>query len=231
MQVLTDWLLTAERVAVHLPSNMAVVADLHLGYAEARRRAGEAGPVRSLEELLQPLAAVLSRQQSRRLVIAGDLLEAGRCHTVLSDFHSWRKQHALEQTILIPGNHDRDLVTTNDVTVGWNSDLMIAACYPVGEWTVIHGDGDLPAGRVVQGHEHPWFRCAGRLGAPCYLLKQNHLVLPAYSADAAGVNVLGVRRWRDYHGAVIVQDRVLDFGPLAALRRATRKTARRGLPC
>ena len=31
-----EWLLTPERVAVHLPTSTGVVADLHLGYEEAR---------------------------------------------------------------------------------------------------------------------------------------------------------------------------------------------------
>src|SRR5438067_991701 len=35
-----DWLLTPQRVAVHRPSGSAVVADLHLGYGQARRRGG-----------------------------------------------------------------------------------------------------------------------------------------------------------------------------------------------
>jgi len=230
MQVLTDWLLTAERVALHLPSNTAVVADLHLGYDEARRLAGEAVPVRSLEELLRPLADVLARHQSRRLVVAGDLLEDGRCRAVLSDFHRWLKKREMELAVLIPGNHDRGLDKAMDEMAARNSGLLFTACFRLAEWTVIHGDGNQPDGRVVQGHEHPWFRCTGQPGAPCYLFTQNHLVLPAYSADAAGANVLGVRRWRDYHGAVIVKNSVLDFGPLVGLRRETLKTARRGLP-
>ena len=37
MRVFTDWELTPDRAAVHLPTRTAVVADLHLGYAEARQ--------------------------------------------------------------------------------------------------------------------------------------------------------------------------------------------------
>jgi hypothetical protein len=49
-------------------------------------------------------------------------------------------------------------------------------------------------------------------------------VLPAYSDDAAGVNVRGDRRWRDFRCLVIAGDEVLDFGELGALgRRATQR--------
>ena len=42
-----DWLLTPARVAIHTPTRTAVLADLHLGYAEARHRTGEAVPLRA----------------------------------------------------------------------------------------------------------------------------------------------------------------------------------------
>jgi metallophosphoesterase superfamily enzyme len=71
----------------------------------------------------------------------------------------------------------------------------------------------------VQGHEHPWARWGPGLGAACYLFAPGHLVLPAYSPDAAGVNVLGARRWADYRCAVIAGDEVLDFGPVGGLPR------------
>ena len=77
MSVQGDWLLTPTRVAVHLPTATAVLSDLHLGYAEARRGNGDAVPVADLEDILAPLQAILSRLAVRRLVIAGDLFEAG----------------------------------------------------------------------------------------------------------------------------------------------------------
>jgi putative SbcD/Mre11-related phosphoesterase len=230
MQVLDDWLLTAERVALHLPSNTAVVADLHLGYDEARRLSGEAVPERSMDELLRPLAGVLTRFGTRRLVIAGDLLENGRCRIALAKFRTWLGMNETELVAIIPGNHDRDLEAEYGEVCGQGRKLSLSpSCFRLAEWTVIHGDGDRPEGRVVQGHEHPWFRFPGRLGTPCYLFTDIHLVLPAYSPDAAGVSVLGVRRWRDYRCGVIVGDRVLDFGPVAGLRRETLKTPLRGL--
>src|SRR5215472_11395011 len=77
MIVLDEWLLTAQRAAVHLPSAAAVIADVHLGYGEARRRGGDAVPLVDAADALAPLLPLVERHALRRLVIAGDLFEAG----------------------------------------------------------------------------------------------------------------------------------------------------------
>jgi metallophosphoesterase superfamily enzyme len=82
---------------------------------------------------------------------------------------------------------------------------------------IVHGDGRLPEGRVVSGHFHPCLKLTGRLSAPCYLIGDSHLVLPAFSTDAAGVNVISDSRWRGYRCAAIAGDKVLDFGSLNRL--------------
>jgi metallophosphoesterase superfamily enzyme len=91
----------------------------------------------------------------------------------------------------------------------------------LGPWRVVHGDGPLPPGRLVQGHEHPCVRWAGRIVAPCYLVSSSRLVLPALAPDAAGVNVVQNRRWAAFRCCVIAGDEVLDFGRVEDLRRAT----------
>src|SRR5689334_14889854 len=106
MRVLNDWLLTAERVAVHLPTETAVVADLHLGYAEVRRQAGEAVPEEQLDEQLAELARMMRSHGLRQLVVAGDLFEDGRCQQALKDFRNWLARTGIELRAVIPGNHD-----------------------------------------------------------------------------------------------------------------------------
>jgi hypothetical protein len=213
-RVLSEWLLTPERVALHLPTATAVVADLHLGYDEARRRGGEAVPERSLNEQLAPLGLALARHVCHRLVVAGDLLEDDRCRDALAAFGVWLGAAGVELVGVVPGNHDAGLSEAG------GEFAVCAEGVRLGDWRVVHGDGDLPEGPVVQGHEHPWFRWRGRLSAPCYLVAARRLVLPAYSDDAAGVNVRGERRWRDFRCLVIAGERVLDFGVLGELRRA-----------
>jgi putative SbcD/Mre11-related phosphoesterase len=214
MRVLDDWLLTPQRVAIHLPTRTGVVADLHLGYAEARQRAGEAVPVVPLNCVLAPLEQTLARHGLNRLVVAGDLLEEGYCRKALAGFQAWLHTRAVKLVGVAPGNHDRS-----------RGDALAEGGWPLkedgvalGTWRVVHGDGPLPEGPCVQGHEHPWVRWRRGPAAPCYLVAENRLVLPAYSADAAGVTVLGVRRWRDFRCYVIGAAEVLDFGLVGRLR-------------
>src|SRR5947209_7004770 len=108
MRALNDWALTPERAALHLPSGTAVVADLHLAYGQARRRRGEAVPAPRLATYLAPLAAALARHGARRLVVAGDLLEDGRCATaeVVAELRGWLGEAGVELVGVVKGNHD-----------------------------------------------------------------------------------------------------------------------------
>lgn len=230
MRVLDEWLLTPQRVAVHEPSRTAVVADLHLGYAEARRRSGDAVPDESVSALLEPLRKVLHAHGVSRLVIAGDLLEDADCVEAFSAFVNWCRANELAEVALVPGNHDAGLeyFKTGQIPLTIHAEGFVVAA-----WRIVHGEGRLPAGPFVQGHEHPWLRWSPKsrairprfgsrialptLDGPCYLSEPGHLVLPAYSTEAAGANVLSVRRWRAYHCHAIAGDAVVDFGDLATL--------------
>jgi hypothetical protein len=213
MRVHEDWLLTPQRVAVHLPTATAVVADPHLGYNQARRRRGEAIPLSDISELINTLAIVQSRHGLRRLIIAGDLFEDATGRTLVPELRQALAELHLELAGVVPGNHD----------AGWMGQERDLPLYPeglrLGDWQVLHGDGPLPAGRLILGHLHPCLRWNGRLTAPCYLVGQERLVLPAFSPDAAGANVLSLPSWHACRCAVIAGDRVLDFGEVFRLQR------------
>jgi len=214
MIVHEDWLLTSARAALHRPTGTAVLADLHLGYAEARHRSGEAVPRPDLAALLAPLRLVLERHHARRVVIAGDLFEAGPLPGLTRGLLAWLKEAGLELVGVVPGNHDRGL-----------TDGLLPVCSEgllLGRWHVVHGDAKLPAGAVVHGHEHPCLRWQG-MTAACYLFGPERLVLPAFSCDASGVNVLGDSRWGEWSCAVIAGEQVLDFGRVDSLRSQIRK--------
>jgi putative SbcD/Mre11-related phosphoesterase len=212
-----DWILTAQRAAVHVPTATAVIADLHLGYDGARRRGGEAVPSFPLDDTLAVLHALVTQQGIRRLVIAGDLLEDGHCPQAVAELLDWLKAADVELLGVVPGNHDRGF------ELGSSSVPLVPAGIDVGGWRILHGDGRLPRGRVVHGHLHPCLRWQGRKAAPCFLVGPSRLILPAFSNDAAGVNVRTDRRWRSFRCFAPAGRGVLDFGPLGALANESRR--------
>jgi metallophosphoesterase superfamily enzyme len=187
-----------------------VIADLHLGYDQARRRTGEAIPTSSIEDALTDLAALRAALPVRKLVIAGDLIENQAGNTQLGRFLEWLRANGLELAAVVPGNHDRG--------GAFESLPVFPDGVVLGEWRVLHGDGPLPEGPLVLGHFHPCLRW-GRINAPCYLAGRGQLLLPAFSLDARGVNVLGPREWQADHCAVIAGREVLDLGPVRAITR------------
>jgi uncharacterized protein len=212
VRVLNEWLLTPERAAVHLPTRTAVAADLHLGYDRVRRHGGEAVPFRAIAGELAPLRDLLRRESIARLVVAGDLFEDARRgrEEMVEELCAWLAAEGVELVGVVPGNHDRGLASS--------SLPVFADGVELGGWHVVHGDRALPAGPRVQGHEHPCLRWRGAAG-PCYLVAEGHLVLPAYSADAAGGNVLATPRWDRFRACVVAGEAVLDFGEVGELRR------------
>jgi metallophosphoesterase superfamily enzyme len=205
-------------VAVHRPTATAVIADPHLGYDRVRRRSGEAIPQRTVAEALRPLQTALVRHDLTRLVIAGDLLESTRnralTQDVLQELVEWLRMAETELIGIVPGNHDHGLEKAAP---------QLPLCpdgRQLGEWRVIHGDGALPSDRIVLGHFHPWLRW-GRISTPCYLVGEKSIVLPAYSADARGVNVRGQGRWRRHHCWAIAGAEVLDLGAGSSISRGS----------
>ena len=211
MRVMDDWLLTPARAAVHLPTRTVVVADLHLGYDRVRRRGGEALPSRRIEAELTPLRDLMSAEKLTRLVVAGDLFEDGRFQReeMVEELLDWAEESGVDLVGVVPGNHDRGLGGTRLPVSVDGVDL--------GGWHIVHGDGERGKGAIVQGHEHPYLRCRGGAEGPCYLVAPGHVVLPAFSRDAAGGNVLGRSRWSAYRCFVIAGKNVLDFGEMSSL--------------
>jgi uncharacterized protein len=219
MRALSDWELTANRAAIHLPTRTAVIADLHLGYAEARRRDGDAVPTLSVAAVLAPLREEFAAHRVKYLVIAGDLFEAGASAEIIEELLTWLQHAGVELAAVVPGNHDGDLEKYDRLPVR-------ASGLDLDGWQVVHGHDTRPLGPVVQGHEHPVLRWGNRPAAPCYLVAKRHLIVPAFSADAAGVNVLHGTAWSEHRCCVIAGTDVLDFGRLADLRPRGRSSRR-----
>src|SRR5262249_21757223 len=127
---------------------------------------------------------------------AGDLFEAGFCPDVSREFQQWLGGAGVELTAVVPGNHDRDLNP-------WTGLGHIApGGFLLDRWCILHGNEKIPHGPVVHGHFHPCVRWH-REKLPCYLLGPDRIVLPAFSLDAAGVNVTNDPAWQRYHSIAI----------------------------
>ena len=177
--------------AVHFPSAAAlVVADLHVG----RAAASNAGPL--LDEradLRERLAAVVAATDPETVVLAGDLLHrfgtpraraVGTLRTLAG-----RIRAAGARPVAVAGNHDGGL---DDAWPG-----AVHDAYRLADGTVVCHGHEAPAtdaARYVCGHVHPALTVEGDK-RDCFLWTESGyrdrptLVLPAFSAVAAGVRV------------------------------------------
>ena len=210
------WLLTAERAAVHRLTRTAVIADLHLGYSQARRRAGDSVPVAASAEVRQRLLRLIQRHSIGRLIVAGDLVENDLGWQEATELMRFLTGSHVQVAAIIAGNHDKKANVQTNLGVPWRSVVTLRG------WRIVHGDGELPPGRLVSGHFHPVLRWPGLPAAACYLVSTNRLILPAFSADAAGVNVLSRREWDASVCHVVADDCVLNFGAVGFLKRRMR---------
>jgi putative SbcD/Mre11-related phosphoesterase len=204
VQVNKEWILTPWRLALHQPTRTAVVADLHLGYDQARRRSGEAVPMVDWNQHLSLLQAAVLTHEFKNLVIAGDLFERDFCPVIWHEFQNRLRDAGLAIIALVPGNHDRGLASETTLPV-------FPEGFSLGDWTILHGHGTKKAGKVIMGHWHPCIHYQGRR-RPCFVVGTRRIVLPAYSDDAAGDNIWRQSQWRGQRCFVIAGEHVVDVG-------------------
>jgi putative SbcD/Mre11-related phosphoesterase len=228
LPVFEDWLLTPEGAAIHLGQQTAVLADVHLGYEWARAAAGDCVITHSLDETLARLAVLLGRAQVAHLVVAGDLVESARPCTRTSDdverLREWLAGRGVTM-LALEGNHDRNLSRVRDGK-SQPADTMSSTCTVAG-WTIGHGHRPVPGKRTISGHHHPGLGVETTV-APCFLVGPGRIVLPAFSANAAGCDVGSAalpRAWLKVPLRCLAStgDELLDFGPLTELRRRLRE--------
>ncbi len=208
----SPWLLTAEGAAVHVPSETAVIADVHLGYEWSRASGGDSLPPHSMAETLAKLDSLLGRAKVARLIVAGDLVETPKpCPKTARDVRSlvgWLRERGVS-SLFLRGNHDPARMPP------------LPSSSVLDGWTILHGDRALPEGPCIFGHHHPALK-AGGLIAPCFLVGARTIALPAFSPNAAGLDVTSgwlpepLRR-ESLRCVAGLGGELLDFGPLAGL--------------
>ena len=177
---------------------------------------------------------MLSHANVARLIVAGDLVESPRpCRRTRDDVQRLREWLTGGGVTLLAlaGNHDR----------GWcrpsgRSSLYaqpISATCDVLCWTIGHGHEPIAGERTISGHLHPVLRVE-RTVAPCFLVSAKRIILPAFSSNAAGLDVgtaVVPKSWLAGRVRCLAStgSEILDFGLLADLRRSlcgTRSTTR-----
>ena len=169
-----------------------MIADLHLGKADAFRRAGIALPSGGSAHDLARIGALLDATGARAFWVLGDLL-----HGALTDTHwrghwnAWRARHAAVEVAILTGNHDRALAGAGlDV-------VLLGDAVDDGPFALRHAPDDAPVARngaprlhTLCGHLHPVVRMpAIERRLPAFWLRPHVTVLPAFSAFTGGVRI------------------------------------------
>ena len=93
--------------------------------------------------------------------------------------------------LVLEGNHDISFSLVGKKSVS-SPNRLPATCMVAG-WTIGHGHRPIAGARTISGHHHPVFRCQG-IAAPCFLVGPGRIVLPAFSSNAAGCDVVSAGR-------------------------------------
>jgi hypothetical protein len=206
------WWIAPEGAVIHVQQTVAVIADVHLGYEWARGSAGDMVPSHSLRQTIERLSSLISHTTISRLIVAGDLVESPKpCRRTTADLISLENWLQSQDVTLVRilGNHD-----------AWQESNLPLEIEVAG-WTVTHGHLPTNSHHVISGHDHPVLK-HGRTSARCCLVGPKNIILPAFSENAAGLNVAGrtiPRQWRNKSLSCFasVDKEVFDFGPIEQL--------------
>ena len=173
--------------AVYLTdSSTLIVADVHLGKSAAFRARGVPVPEGDTARDLARLMALAKSHQAAHLVIAGDLFHApsGITPELKSALNVFLEAIEVPVTLVL-GNHDvnlRGIPAMLNPVVHLDFD-------PV--YRVIHDPSHANSDRIhLSGHWHPVVRIPDgkrtTLRLPCFLYRDNTLVMPAFGSFTGG---------------------------------------------
>jgi uncharacterized protein len=182
-----------------------VVADVHLGKSASFRARGLPIPEGDYARDFFRLTELVAKHQAAHLVVAGDLFHAAsgltdQLKTALHDFI-----HTLGIPFsLVVGNHDAKI---RSLPLACSSQLEIE-----GGLHIVHDPTEAGPGFHLAGHLHPVVKISnGRrssLRVPCFLFRENTLVLPAFGSFTGGAIVRPVAHDRIF---TALRDQVVEL--------------------
>jgi metallophosphoesterase superfamily enzyme len=180
------WWLSSERALYLASERLLVVADIHWGYAQSHRQAGNLLPMWGDQQIASRLHRLISFYNPARMVWLGDSLHTPKAAGVAEAFLT--SIHPLE-VIVISGNHDRS----------WRR--VDCRELQVGSLIFHHGDSlrECEPGLVeVIGHIHPVISLSDgaglRLKVHTLVQGPRRLILPSFSEWSSGA------AWNDKFG-------------------------------
>jgi uncharacterized protein len=178
-------LLLAEGGVLLTDSSALVVADVHLGKSAAFRARGLPVPEGDNARDFLRLTTMVRKYDARHLIIAGDLFHAPS--SITPELESALKQFLTEIAIpvtLVVGNHDTKISRLPRA-------LTCVSRLDLAGLSILHD----PAHRTSEhlhlaGHWHPVVKISEgtrtSLRLPCFLFRQDVLVLPAFGSFTGG---------------------------------------------
>lgn len=175
--------LMADRALFWPRRSRLMIADLHLGKADAFRSAGISLPRGGTDDDLSRLTELLRLTGAAELMVLGDFLHGSagdkpwRHH-----WQAWRASHAQLAVGVLAGNHDRALG-------GAGLDLdLVGEALDDAPFALRHAPEAHATLHVVCGHLHPVLTLPGLPGRwPAFWLRARCTVLPAFSRFTGGV--------------------------------------------
>ena len=173
--------LLADRALYWPARRRLLIADLHLGKADAFRAAGITLPRGGTALDLARISALIHATDAASVWVLGDMLH-GR-----TDLSSWRAawedfrtRHPLLPIAVVDSNHDRALQQA-----GLDVERLGDAVHD-GPFVLRHAPALDPRGHVLCGHVHPVLKLPGEPRMPAFWLQPGCTVLPAFSAFTGG---------------------------------------------
>ena len=176
------------RAALWERTSTLLLADVHLGKAQAMRSLGSPLPARlMLHRQLDELSLLIRATGARRVLVLGDLLHAaaGVNDELITAFASFAAKSAARIEV-VPGNHDTVLARIAEAA----PIEVLAASHREGPFVFTHEARVAdPSGFTWSGHLHPAITIGGRaarMKLPCFRVCTWGCVLPAFSSFTGG---------------------------------------------
>lgn len=176
--------LLADRALFWPARRRLLLADLHLGKADAFRASGIALPRGGTAHDLARLSALVAATDATSVWILGDVLH-GRADLShwRGAWNAFRDAHRGLEIVALAGNHDRVL---RDAGLGIE---LAGDEVRDGPFLLAHAPRLDADAHVLCGHLHPVLKLPGQARAPVFWLRRGCTVLPAFSAFTGGMAV------------------------------------------